>query len=189
HLSKDSRGSVVVTGREEMAKDAWETLKTMFMGADRVKTAKVQTLKAEFKTLNMKDTEIIDDFTMKFLQIASTIEQFADLDNMMIEEVIGRLKAHEERVRGQSESGEGKILLTHQEWLERSKKKGDEEQKTSQRNTRSSASNNLGRGRGRGRGNYSNRGGRRGGGSYQNREGGRGSTSNYDKSKVQCYNF
>ncbi|GJX64161.1 putative RNA-directed DNA polymerase [Tanacetum coccineum] len=121
HLSKDSRGSVVVTGREETAKDAWETLKTMFMGADRVKTAKVQTLKAEFETLNMKDTEIIDDFAMKvnnivsniralrekveeayvvkkllravpskFLQIASTIEQFADLDNMTVEEVIGR---------------------------------------------------------------------------------------------------
>ncbi|GJX96945.1 hypothetical protein Tco_0352743, partial [Tanacetum coccineum] len=192
---------------KQTAKYAWETLKTMFMGVDRVKIAKVQTLKAEFKSLNMKDTKIIDDFAMKvnnivsniqalgekveeayvvkkllrvvlskFLQIASTIEQFADLDNMTVEEVIGRLKAHEERVRGKSESGEGKLLLTHQEWLEISKKKGDEEQKTLQCNTRSSASNNRGRGRGRGRGNYSNRGGRRSGGSYQNREGGRGST-------------
>nr|GEU94323.1 hypothetical protein [Tanacetum cinerariifolium] len=158
---------------KQTAKDAWETLKTMFMGADRVKTAKVQTLKAEFETLSMKDTEIIDDFAMKvnnivsnvqalrekvekayvikkllravpskFLQIASTIEQFVDLDNMTVEEVIGRLKAHEERVRRQSKSGEGKLLLTHQEWLERSKKKGNEEQRTSQHNTRSSASNN-----------------------------------------------
>nr|GEY63172.1 hypothetical protein [Tanacetum cinerariifolium] len=204
---------------KQMAKDAWETLKTTFMGAERVKTAKVQTLKAKFETLSMKDTEIIDDFAMKlnnivsniralgekvedvyvvkkllravlskFLQIASTIEQFADLDNMTVEEVIGRLKSHEERVCGQSKSGEGRLLLIHQEWLEISKKKGDEEQRTSQRNTRSNVSNNRGRGRGRGRGNYSNRGGRRGGGSYQNRDGGRGSTSNYDKSKVQCYN-
>ena len=146
---------------KQTAKDAWETLKTMFMGADRVRTAKVQTLKAEFETLSMKDTEMIDDFAMKvnnivsniralgekveeayvvkkllravpnkFLQIASTIEQFADLDTMTVEEVIGRLKAHEERVRGQNESGEGKLLLTQKEWLERSKKKGDEEQKT-----------------------------------------------------------
>nr|GEW80220.1 zinc finger, CCHC-type [Tanacetum cinerariifolium] len=142
---------------KQTAKDAWETLKTMFMRAERVKTAKVQTLKAEFETLSMKDTEIIDDFGMKvnnivsniralgekveeayvfkkllrvvsskFLQIASTIEQFADLDNMTVEEVIRRLKAHEERVRGQSENGEGKLLLTHQEWLERSKKKEEE---------------------------------------------------------------
>ncbi|GJV34844.1 hypothetical protein Tco_1407321 [Tanacetum coccineum] len=123
-----------------MEKDAWETLKTMFMGADRVKNTKVQTLKAEFETLGMKDREIIDDFAMKvnnivsniralgekveeayvvkklfrvvpskFLQIASTIEQFSNLDNITVEEVIGRLKAHEERVHGQSESGEGKL--------------------------------------------------------------------------------
>nr|GEZ49513.1 hypothetical protein [Tanacetum cinerariifolium] len=179
---------------KQTAKDAWETLKMTFIGAERVKTAKVQTLKAKFKTLSMKDTEIIDDFAMKlnnivsniqalgekvedayvvkkllcavpskFLQIASTIEQFADLNNMTVEEVIGRLKSHEERVRGQSKSGEGRLLLTHQEWLESSKKKGDKEQRTSQRNTRSNVSNNRGRGRGRGRGNYSNCGGRRGG--------------------------
>nr|GEV06275.1 hypothetical protein [Tanacetum cinerariifolium] len=186
---------------------------------ERVKTGKVQTLKAEFETLSMKDTEIIDDFAMKvnnivsniralgkkveeayvvkkllravpskFLQIASTIEQFADLDTMTIEEVIGRLKAHEERVRGKSEIGEGKLLLTHQEWLERSKK-GDDEQKNSQRNTRSSASNNRGRGRGRGRGNGSgNRGGRGRGGGNQQRDGYRGFDKNHDKSKVQCYN-
>nr|GEX01884.1 hypothetical protein [Tanacetum cinerariifolium] len=150
---------------KQTAKDAWETLKTMFMGADRVKTAKVQTLKGEFETLSMKDTEIIDDLGIKqILANCFYYRTICDLDNMTVEEVIGRLKAHEEMVRGQSESGEGKLLLTHQEWLERSKKKGDEEQRTSQHNTRSSASNNRGRGRGRGRGNYSNRGGLRGGG-------------------------
>ncbi|GJT62323.1 zinc finger, CCHC-type containing protein [Tanacetum coccineum] len=155
HLSKDSRGSVVVTSREATTKDAWETLKTMFIGAERVKTAKVEEAYVVKKLLCAVPS--------KFLQIASTIEQFADLDNMTVEKVIGK-------------------------WLERSKKKGDEEQRTLQRNTRSSGSNNRGRGRGRGRGNYSNRGGRHGGGSFQNRDGGRGSTSNYDKSKVQCYN-
>nr|GFD48721.1 hypothetical protein [Tanacetum cinerariifolium] len=103
----------------------------------------------------------------KFLKIASTIEQFGDLDTMTVEEVIGQLKDHEERVRGKSESGEGKLLLTHQEWLERSKK-GDDEQGTSQRNTRSIASDNRGRGRGRRRGNGSrNRGGRGSGGGNQ----------------------
>nr|GFA13312.1 hypothetical protein [Tanacetum cinerariifolium]GFB39021.1 hypothetical protein [Tanacetum cinerariifolium] len=120
---------------KQTTKDTWETLKMMFMRAVRVKTAKIQALKAKFETLSMKDTEIIDDFAMKvnnivsniqalgekvkeayvvkklfravpskFLQIDSTIEQFADLDNMTVEEVIGRLKAHEERVRGQSKS-------------------------------------------------------------------------------------
>ena len=35
----------------------------------------------------------------KSLQIASTIEQFGDLKTMTMEEVIGRLKAHEKRLR------------------------------------------------------------------------------------------
>ena len=32
----------------------------------------------------------------KFLQLASTLDQFGDSDKMTVEEVIGRLKAHEE---------------------------------------------------------------------------------------------
>lgn len=115
---------------KKKAKDAWGALKTMSQGADRAKAAKVQTLKAEFEALNMKDTELLDDFCMKlngivtniralgedvketymvkkllravppkFLQIASTMEQFGKLETMTVEEAIGSLKAHEERIR------------------------------------------------------------------------------------------
>lgn len=35
----------------------------------------------------------------KFLQIASTIEQFGDLETMSVEETIGSFKAHEERMK------------------------------------------------------------------------------------------
>ncbi|XP_074363600.1 uncharacterized protein LOC141704196 [Apium graveolens] len=112
------------------AKRTWEALKTMCLGADRVKQAKVQTMKAEFEALQMKDVEALDDFCMrlnalvtkirelgedmaesyvvkkllramppKFLQITSTIEQFGDLKVMTIKEIIGSLKAHEERLK------------------------------------------------------------------------------------------
>lgn len=43
----------------------------------------------------------------KFLQIASAIEQFGNLEVMSIEEVVGSLKAHEERLRGIIEKGQG----------------------------------------------------------------------------------
>ncbi|GJU50602.1 zinc finger, CCHC-type containing protein [Tanacetum coccineum] len=163
---------------KKIAKEAWEALKTMFIGADRVKTARIQTLKAEFEAMNMKETEGVDEFaakvtnivstmltlgdsvdesyvvkkllravSTKFLQIASTLEQFGDLDNMTVEEVIGRLKAHEERMKG-----------------------GSREQ---------------GRGRGRSNG---GRGTRGRGGSHYHKDGGRGSSSSQDKSKIQCYN-
>lgn len=119
----------------------------MHEGADRVKEAKVQTLKVEFELLCMKEIESIDDFAIrlttivnniralgekmeesyavkkflravhkKFLHIASAIEQFGDLNTMTVEEVIGRLKAHEERLGVSGDDTEEHVLLTHVEW-------------------------------------------------------------------------
>ncbi|XP_074373468.1 uncharacterized protein LOC141713793 [Apium graveolens] len=103
----------------------------MCQGAERIRAARVQTLKAEFEVLNMKDTNQLDDFVMKmnglmsnirapgeivsesyvvkkllravssiFLQIASIIEQFGNLEKMSVEETTGSLKAHEEGLKG-----------------------------------------------------------------------------------------
>lgn len=129
-------------------KDVWEAIKIMCLGADRVKKAKVQTLKSDFESLKMKDSENLDEFCMKlnnlvaniralgevieesyvvkkllravpakFLQIASTIEQFGDLESMSVEEAVWSLKAHEERLKGQTEPVGGQLLLTEEEWL------------------------------------------------------------------------
>lgn len=38
----------------------------------------------------------------KFLHIASTTEQFGNLETMSVEETIRSLKAHDERLKGQS---------------------------------------------------------------------------------------
>ncbi|XP_042756658.2 retrovirus-related Pol polyprotein from transposon TNT 1-94 [Lactuca sativa] len=201
---------------KKTAKEAWDALKTMFMGADRVRTARIQTLKYEFESLNMKETEGVDEFAVKvinivstmrtlgdtvdesyvvkkllravpakFLQIASTLEQFADLDEMTVEEVIGRLKAHEERMKGHGDTEERKLLLTHQEWTERNKKKGEGSSKSAPKGNRGS----RGRGRGRGRGGPSSgRGGRGRGGSHQQKERSQNGGHNQDKSDIQCYN-
>ncbi|XP_074378471.1 uncharacterized protein LOC141720009 [Apium graveolens] len=127
----------------------------MCLGAERVKQAKVQTLKAEFESLNMKDTEMIDDFALKlnalvtniralgetieesyvvkkllrsmpskFLHITSSIEQFGNLDEMSVGETIGSLKAHEERVHGQTENTGGQLMLTEEEWVKRENTEG-----------------------------------------------------------------
>lgn len=132
---------------KKTAKEAWEAIKVMCLGADRVKKARIQMLKAEFEFLSVKDTELIDDFCMKlnglvtniralgesveeayvvkkllrpvaakFLQITSTTEQFENLEAMTIEEAVGSLKAHEERLGGQSETCGGQLLLTEEEW-------------------------------------------------------------------------
>lgn len=53
----------------------------------------------------------------KFLQIASTMEQFGNLETMTLEEAIGALKAHEERIKSRTETTAGQVLLTEEEWL------------------------------------------------------------------------
>ncbi|XP_074361297.1 uncharacterized protein LOC141701567 [Apium graveolens] len=139
---------------KETAKETWEAVKVLCQGADRVKQARIQTLKSEFESMSMKDSESLDDFCLKlnglvtniralgedmaesyvvkkvlrvmpqkFLQITSAIEQFGDLEKMTIEETVGSLKAHEERVRGPSEtSGEtGQLLLTEDQWRKKEK--------------------------------------------------------------------
>ena len=50
----------------------------------------------------------------KFLQIASNIEQFGNVKVMTVEEVVGRLKAHELRMKGRNESTGGQLLLASQ---------------------------------------------------------------------------
>lgn len=115
----------------------------MSQGEERVKTARVQSVKDDFEAMNMKESDSLDDFNRKlngvvtniqalgekveesyivktllramptkFLQITSTIEQFADLKTMTVEEAICSLKAHEERLRGQSDNGNSHLLLT-----------------------------------------------------------------------------
>ncbi|XP_074331941.1 uncharacterized protein LOC141668820 [Apium graveolens] len=55
----------------------------------------------------------------RFLQITSTLEQFGDLENMSVEEAVGALKAHEERVKGKIETKENQLMLSEEEWAKR----------------------------------------------------------------------
>lgn len=50
---------------KKQAKDAWEAIRTVCQGADKAKAAKIQTLKYEFESLSMKDTELLDDFLLE----------------------------------------------------------------------------------------------------------------------------
>ncbi|XP_074373516.1 uncharacterized protein LOC141713846 [Apium graveolens] len=175
---------------KKKAKDAWMTIKTMSQGAERVKAAKIQTLKSEFESLSMKDTAILDDFCIKinglvtnirplgedmkeayvvkkmlravsmiFLQIVSTMKQFGDLETMTVEEVIGSLKSHAERLNYQSDNSGGQLMLTEEEWM---KKESEGEKLLLAKEEWQKRMN-------------------KGGTSMRNRTG-------WDKSRVKCYN-
>ncbi|XP_074378549.1 uncharacterized protein LOC141720091 [Apium graveolens] len=184
---------------KETAKEAWETIRTLCQGAERVKRARVQTLKGEFEFMCMKDADSLDDLCLKlnglvthirtlretvtdsyvvkkllramptkYLQIVSTMEQFGDIENMTVEEAIGSLKAHEERLRGQTEKGGGQLMLTEEEWARRESEEGkllltnEEWMKRNKANAEVSHA--------------------------QKNRGKDGSRWNRDKSRVRCYN-
>ena len=106
--------------------------------------------------------KLLHAVSSKFLQIASTMEQFENLDTMTLEEAIGALKAHEERIKGSTEIAVGQVLLTEEEWLRREGSNHkllltrEEWQKRMNKGSAEGSSNMRGRGR--------------------------------DKSKIRCYN-
>lgn len=69
---------MLVLVKKEKTKEAWNTLKEMHVGADRVKEARVQTLKREFEVMYMKETKSINDFAMKLTTIVNEIRVLRD---------------------------------------------------------------------------------------------------------------
>ena len=49
-------------GRKKTVKEAWEAVRTMRVGADRVKEVNAQKLLKEFENIQFKDGEFVDDF-------------------------------------------------------------------------------------------------------------------------------
>ena len=124
------------------AKETWESLRTINVGVERVKKAKIQMLKREFEILTMWEEEFVTDFSAKLTRlvahmrslgekivegiivckllrvtpekynpIMSSMEQFGDLDTMTLDEAIGSLKIHEDKLRDREEEREDQAFL------------------------------------------------------------------------------
>ncbi|KAL4559970.1 hypothetical protein LXL04_032118 [Taraxacum kok-saghyz] len=108
---------------------------------------------------------LLDSMPKSFLQIVASIEQCFELDSMLFDEAVGRLKAYEEHIKGieKTESVQGGLLLASRENSNICKQ------------CRSGGSNrdDFGNDRGRGRGSGKSRDGN---GRSQN-----------DKSHIKCY--
>nr|GEW17027.1 hypothetical protein [Tanacetum cinerariifolium] len=90
---------VLQIGNLKIGKETWEVIKTHNLGADRVKEARLQTLITEFENMKMLDNGTIDEYAAKL----SALEQVLDLKTTGFEDVVGRLKAYEERVKEEDE--------------------------------------------------------------------------------------
>ena len=60
--------------KKKNVKEAWESLKTMRLGADRVKEVNAQKLLSEFEQIKFKPEETIDDFAIRISKLAIDLE-------------------------------------------------------------------------------------------------------------------
>lgn len=70
--------------KKKSENEVWDSLKARFVGADRVRDARLQTLKTKFDALKMKEEETIDQFagkltamSMKYSNLGGTLDDAA----------------------------------------------------------------------------------------------------------------
>ncbi|XP_058198441.1 uncharacterized protein LOC131313960 [Rhododendron vialii] len=157
-------------------------LQKTYRGVDKVKRIHLQSLRGEFLSFRMKSSESISEF-----DFIVTLEELKDVSTMSIEELVGSLRAHEQKLHRDSDRALEQALQTK---LSLSEGRG----RGGRGLFRGGNQNHAPKGGGRGQQNHAlRRGGRgqqghnpRGGG--QGRRGGYNNSSNVDKSNVQCYN-
>ncbi|XP_059073703.1 uncharacterized protein LOC131874377 [Cryptomeria japonica] len=195
------------------SKQAWDFLQTAYQGMKKVKIAKLQMLRRDFKTIYMKESDTIDSFFTQIIGLVNQIRSHGENleERRVVEKVLRSLPTRFESIvvaieetKNLSQFSVDELhasLISHEHKLSRSTNSNLEHAFKTQ------VSINHGRGKGRtnfrGRGRNSYRGGRgspsnsNGRGSSPSSSSGRGnyqiSTQNqpqsqrYDKSSVQCH--
>ncbi|XP_076928834.1 uncharacterized protein LOC143592943 [Bidens hawaiensis] len=175
--SKKARLSTLRVEFESLKMKDGETIDD-FSGKLNGLVSKAVTLGATIDESNMV-RKLLDSMPDRFIHIAATIEQCYDVDNMKLEEAIGRLKAYKERIKGKEDSSmkDSKLLFTRSQ--------GKYKQQAGHRPKQGQNRNNYnGCGKSRGHGK-----------SFRQNRGGQGSSSNdrkdrskyKDKSQIKCY--
>jgi hypothetical protein len=157
--------------------EAWESIKMMRIGDDRIRKASTQKVRHEYEVLDFHDggvkgfamrlTGMVNQLSMlgdpepndkvilkflrivrpRFKQLVISIETLLDVSTLMLEGVIGRLRSAEEDGVAPPAT-DGKLYLTEQEWAKQNKK--DTDLGLSSRGDRSREGSGRKRGRGRG---------------------------------------
>jgi hypothetical protein len=75
------------------SKQAWDILKSSYQGNDRVKTIKLQTLRMQFETLRMTESENVDQFMTRVMGIVNQIRLTGETitDQRIVEKILRSL--------------------------------------------------------------------------------------------------
>ncbi|XP_059309848.1 uncharacterized protein LOC132060973 [Lycium ferocissimum] len=150
------------------SKQAWDILQTSFKGLDKVKKRYGEELNDDRVV-----AKILRSLDSKFNYIVVAIEESKDLDTMTIEELMGSLQAHEEKLKKPKQESVEQALQAKISSKEKDERRGSQQRGRrhgrgrgrggrggSQPPTKENRSqdSNQGKGRGRGRGWRSNQG-------------------------------
>lgn len=82
------------------SKAAWDTLSKVFKGVDRVKRIRLQALRVEFETTNMKDGESVSDYHSRLLVLVNDMRRNGETleDVRVIEKILRSLSPKFEHV-------------------------------------------------------------------------------------------
>ncbi|XP_074328301.1 uncharacterized protein LOC141666207 [Apium graveolens] len=108
---------------KKTSKDTWDAIKTVHLGADKVKKAKVQMLKSEFEALTMRDSEQLDEF-YNVCGRDRWIPKGSRGTNVWEKESSEQQLLLIEEEWMKKERKDGQLLLTREEWLKRTNKGG-----------------------------------------------------------------
>jgi gag-polypeptide of LTR copia-type len=64
---------MMVIAEKQSAKEAWDALREMRIGEDRVKKARVQVLKRQLNKLHMQESETVNQYSMKLTALVGEI--------------------------------------------------------------------------------------------------------------------
>eukprot|EP00253_Pinus_taeda_P024775 PITA_24775 len=82
------------------SKEAWDILQTAYQGMEKVKTAKLQILRRDFETLNMKESDTIDSFFTQVIGLITQIRSHGEIleERRIVEKILRCLPSRFEAV-------------------------------------------------------------------------------------------
>ena len=71
-------------------KEAWDILQNEFKGSSKVRISKLQDLKRDFENINLKENEIMQEFSDRFTELVNQMKIYGDQikDKKIVEKVL-----------------------------------------------------------------------------------------------------